>query len=269
MGCLGSARHTHRRGPVLTHRRAVVAGCCVATAWRCDGLLGGEAAAFVSANGPRLQRQPAVVKELHPSAGIVQHSRVPRSFFDTQSSQPEVKPIEDVVIKEDYRLAGIFAVLGAVLCAVLPYAGFGLGALTLLLAILFFVQTGRVRFVFNRETFELKTLGTGPDLQEPGENVVVGGENRWTYKSFVNYEFFPKGLVEKGLPPVLVYFKETQTPSSEWSVGPGAAANSEDALARGARPGMVHFFPAICDTQQIKAEFEKRGCAKITEPSSS
>jgi len=93
---------------------------------------------------------------------------------------------------------------------------------------------------------------------------VVGGENRWKYSTFVNYEFFPKGLVEQGLPPVLVYFKETQTPESEWGVGPGEFANNEEALAKGAVPGMVHFFPAICDAQQIKAEFERRGCKKIS-----
>merc|ERR1712129_450112 len=126
-------------------------------------------------------------------------------------SQPEkVQPLEDVVIKEDYKLAGVFGVLGAVLCTLLPYAG----AFILLLGVLFFVQAGRVRFVFNRETFELRTLGEEGDLQDSGENVVVGGKNQWPYKKFVNYEFFPKGLVEKGLPPVLVYFKETQTPSS-------------------------------------------------------
>jgi len=259
----------HRRGPVVTGRRAVLAGCCVATAWH-SGLSGGEAAAFVSANGPRLQWQPATLKHLHSSAVKGQPSKVPRKFFDFSDQPEKVKapPPEDVVVKEDYKLAGIFAVLGAVLCTLLPYAGFGLGAFILLLAVLFFVQAGRVRFVFNRDSFELRTLGSEGDLQDPNENVVVGGKNQWPYKSFVNYEFFPKGLVEKGLPPVLVYFKETQTPSSEWSVGPGQFANGEDALAQGARPGMVHFFPAICDTQQMKAEFKKRGCAKITEPSS-
>ena len=35
-----------------------------------------------------------------------------------------------------------------------------------------------------------------------GENVVVGGENLWAYKSFVNYDFFPSEQT-----PILVYFK--------------------------------------------------------------
>jgi len=191
---------------------------------------------------------------------------VARRFFDGlfgEKEEEKAPALPDVVIKEDYTLSAVFGALGVLLCAVLPYAGLGIGGLCVLLAILFFVQTGRVRFVFDRDCFELRTLGQGADLEQPGENIVVGGKNRWAYSSFVNYEFFPKGLVEKGLPPILVYFKETQTPKGEWDVGPGAAANSEDALAQGAVPGMVHFFPAICDAQQIKAEFERRGCKKI------
>lgn len=189
---------------------------------------------------------------------------VTRQFFDFGQQEQKKPPAPPVVIKEDYTLAGVFSVLGLVLCVALPYFGFGLGAFILLLGVLFFVQAGRVRFVFDDEAFELRTLGSKEEeLEAPGENVVVGGKNRWAYNSFVNWEFFPKGLVEKGLPPILVYFKETQTPQSEWSTGPGAAANSEDAMAKGAVPGMVHFFPAICDAQQIKAEFERRGCKKI------
>jgi len=113
-----------------------------------------------------------------------------------------------------------------------------------------------VRFVFNSDTFEVRTLADASEeqeLKEAGENILVGGENRWKYSSFVNWEFFPKGLVEQGLPPVLVYFKETQTPKDSWEAGPGAAANSEEAIAKGAVPGQVHFFPCICDAQQIKA----------------
>eukprot|EP00931_Biecheleriopsis_adriatica_P044224 TRINITY_DN25279_c0_g1_i1.p1 TRINITY_DN25279_c0_g1~~TRINITY_DN25279_c0_g1_i1.p1 ORF type:complete len:252 (+),score=57.12 TRINITY_DN25279_c0_g1_i1:37-792(+) len=189
--------------------------------------------------------------------------QVSRQFF---SFGEEPKPKEPpVVIKEDYTLAAVFSAVGLLLCGALPNLGFGLGLLILLLGVLFFVQAGRVRFVFDDEAFELRTLGSGEgeELESPGENIVVGGKNRWAYSSFVNWEFFPKGLVEKGLPPILVYFKETQTPESEWSTGPGASANSPEALEKGAVPGMVHFFPAICDTQQIKAEFERRGCKKL------
>ncbi|CAK9031588.1 unnamed protein product [Durusdinium trenchii] len=160
--------------------------------------------------------------------------KVSRQFFNLPADANE----PPVVIKEDYTLAAAFSGLGLVLCT-LPFFGFGLGLLVLLLGVLFFVQAGRVRFVFDNEAFAVQTLSTGEELEKPGENIVVGGENRWKYSSFVNWEFFPKGLVEKGLPPVLVYFKETQTPSSEWNTGPGAAANSEEAMAKGAKPGQA------------------------------
>ena len=62
----------------------------------------------------------------------------------------------------------------------------------------------------------------------------MGGANRWKYDSFVNWEFFPSVDL-----PVLVYFKETQTPQDQWDVGPGQWANGEDALAKGAVKGQV------------------------------
>ena len=34
--------------------------------------------------------------------------------------------------------------------------------------------------------------------------------------------------------PILVYFKETQTPEEMWNIGPGEQANSEEAIAKGA-----------------------------------
>ena len=87
------------------------------------------------------------------------------------------------------------------------------GGLYLLFATFLAVQAKRIRFVFDETSFELKTASltassSGEEvLQDSGENVVVGGANRWTYDSFVNWDFFPS---EKF--PILVYFKETQTP---------------------------------------------------------
>lgn len=80
----------------------------------------------------------------------------------------------------------------------------------------------------------------------------------WKYDSFVNYEFFPSEAL-----PILVYFKETQTPSDQWNVGPGEMANSAEALAKGAVKGQVHFFPCIADAEILKKEFVARGCAKL------
>ncbi|KAL0374324.1 UNVERIFIED_CONTAM: hypothetical protein Sradi_3348100 [Sesamum radiatum] len=45
-----------------------------------------------------------------------------------------------------------------------------------LLGLLLLVQATRVRFVFDEEALEVKV---GDQLQESGENVFVGGKNRW------------------------------------------------------------------------------------------
>ena len=34
--------------------------------------------------------------------------------------------------------------------------------------------------------------------------------------------------------PILIYFKETQTPEENWNIGPGEQANSPEAIAKGA-----------------------------------
>ena len=164
-----------------------------------------------------------------------------------------------VVVEPDYKLAGIF--LGAgILLDTIPYVQLTFGPLVTLLGILFAVQATRIRFTFDNEAFELKM---GEDLRDTGDNIVVGGANRWAYGSFVNWEFFPEGWIDQPQGPILVYFKETQTPSDQWNVGPGQSANSEEALAKGAVPGQVHFFPALCNTKQLRAEFQRRGCAKL------
>lgn len=196
-------------------------------------------------------------------------------FGPMQTTKPA--PAPPVVIREDYTLAIAFLLAGLILTSagsqLLNGAGSVPGILILLLGILFTVQAGRIRFVFDDEAFELKARVVGEDvdvaspaLRSTGENIVVGGENRWSYASFVNWEFFPKGWLEAGLPPILVYFKETQTPGSQWNVGPGKSANSAEALAKGAVPGQVHFFPALCDCKQMREQFETRGCKRIGSP---
>jgi Protein of unknown function (DUF3119) len=175
----------------------------------------------------------------------------------------EVKPrFPDVVIAPDYKLGAIF-LIGGILLDLIPYIQFTLGPIVTLLGILFVVQTARIRFCFDSEAFELQTDGGDGKLGRTGENIVVGGENRWTYDSFVNYDFYPEGWIDQPQGPILVYFKETQTPSENWNDGPGKSANSEEALGKGAKPGQVHFFPALCDCKQLRAEFERRGCAKL------
>lgn len=185
-----------------------------------------------------------------------------KNIFSANNNNPVVAEEEppalpDVVIDPDYKLGAIFLVAGLLLDTI-PYVQLLPGPFVTLLGVLFLVQANRVRFLFDKDSFELK-IGE----ESSGENVVVGGENKWSYDSFVNWEFFPENWIDQPQGPVLVYFKETQTPSDKWNEGPGQSANSEEALSSGAVPGQVHFFPVICDAQQLKDEFEKRGCAKL------
>ncbi|KAL4440426.1 hypothetical protein ABPG75_003427 [Micractinium tetrahymenae] len=80
-------------------------------------------------------------------------------------------------------------------------------------------QANRVRFVFDDEALEVVV---GPGKQK-SENAFVGGENRWAYSTFVNWEYWWPSF------PVLVYFKETQTKPE----------------------GQIHFFPIIMDGKQL------------------
>mmetsp|Transcript_29789 Transcript_29789/g.88413 ORF Transcript_29789/g.88413 Transcript_29789/m.88413 type:complete len:145 (-) Transcript_29789:1298-1732(-) len=123
------------------------------------------------------------------------------------------------------------------------------GGLNILFSSFLVVQTLRLRFVFDETAFELKEVDSS-GLVDSGENVIVGGQNRWTYDSFVNWDFFPNVDI-----PILVYFKETQTPQDKWEEGPGQL----DKVGG----GQVHFFPAIANCKQLEEQFQIRGCAKF------
>ena len=115
-------------------------------------------------------------------------------------------------------------------------------------------QTTTLRFEFDDDAFSL----VRSDGTSTGENVVVGGENSWRYSSFVNRDYFPSQSF-----PILVYFKETQTPEEQWNIGPGEQANSKKNIAKGAVPGQIHFFPAIGNVEAMEKAFESHGCAKL------
>jgi hypothetical protein len=151
--------------------------------------------------------------------------------FPLRASGTSSKGDGATIIDPNFRLGGIF-LGGGLLLAQLPILKFTLGPLITLLGVLFLVQTFRLKFVCDSTAFELQNTS-----KESGENILVGGENRWAYSSFVNYEFFPKGWIDQPQGPILVYFKETQTPSDKWKDGPGASANSDEALAKGAMSG--------------------------------
>ena len=57
------------------------------------------------------------------------------------------------------------------------------------------VQASRVQFVFDDEALEVLVKS------KESENKFVGGQNRWKFDSFTNWEFWWKDF------PVLVYFK--------------------------------------------------------------
>jgi len=180
-------------------------------------------------------------------------------YTTVSGSSLSVSPADLEVIPASYQLAIGTLTLGSAFglpnsplkIKLTPY----LAGIPLLLFGLFIAfQTTNLRFTFSDSNFSL----VKSDLTTTGENLVVGGENSWSYKSFVNYDFFPSRSF-----PILVYFKETQTPEEMWNTGPGEQANSPEAIAKGAKPGQVHFFPAIGNVEQMAKGFEKHDCAKI------
>jgi len=164
------------------------------------------------------------------------------------------------VVDASYNLAIGSVLLGGIFGvpsrepSILSRVGYSVGALCAIFGAFIAFQTTTLRFTFDDNSFAL----VKSDLTSTGENVVVGGENAWRYDTFVNWDFFPSESF-----PILVYFKETQTPEEFWNVGPGEQANSAEAIANGAKPGQVHFFPAIARVDQLKASFEAKGCSKL------
>ncbi|XP_031381263.1 uncharacterized protein LOC116195953 [Punica granatum] len=143
---------------------------------------------------------------------------------------------ETVIPDPDYRIPIVLLGLAGGLAYtnnLLPAAPAGL------LGLLLLFQTTRVRFVFDDEALEVKI---GEQLQESGENVFVGGKNRWKYSTFVNWELWWPNF------PILVYFKETQTKPE----------------------GQVHFFPVIFNGKQLyDVMVERAGPSKTSGPKQS
>jgi len=177
------------------------------------------------------------------------------------SSRVRLAPLRAVdpttVIDASYNLAGGSAVIGT-LCGgledlkgsdgqKLPTAKLFGGAAVLFTLFGAFIafQTTTLRFTFDDTSFALVKA----DGSTSGENVVVGGENSWAYKSFTNYDFLPSESF-----PILVYFRETQTPVEGREEVPLVVDNAE---------GQVHFFPAIANSQQLKEQFEAHNCKKL------
>ncbi|XP_020099612.1 uncharacterized protein LOC109718034 isoform X1 [Ananas comosus] len=156
----------------------------------------------------------------------------------------EAKKREIVVPDPDYRIPIVLLGISAgfvYLDNLLAAAPVGL------LGLLLLFQATRVRFVFDEEAlvhpalfFSLNSeVKIGDQLTESGENVFVGGKNRWKYSTFVNWELWWPQF------PVLVYFKETQTKPE----------------------GQVHFFPVIFNGKQLyDVMVERAGPSKTSAP---
>ncbi|KAG2657744.1 hypothetical protein PVAP13_1KG170800 [Panicum virgatum] len=127
---------------------------------------------------------------------------------------------ETVVPDPDYRLPiAILGIAGAFAYADNLLAAAPVGLLGLLLL--------------------FQEVKVGDQLQESGENVFVGGKNRWKYSTFVNWELWWPQF------PILVYFKETQTKPE----------------------GQIHFFPVIFNGQQLyNVMVERAGPSKMSGP---
>lgn len=154
------------------------------------------------------------------------------SFFSIGKKAKTLKK-ETVVPDPDYRIP--IVLLG--LAGGLVYNDNLLAAAPVgLLGLLLLFQTTRVRFVFDDDALEVKV---GQELEDSGENVFVGGKNRWKYSSFVNWELWWPSF------PILVYFKETQTKPE----------------------GQVHFFPVIFNGKQLyDVMVERAGPSKTSGP---
>ena len=167
---------------------------------------------------------PAKIKQRATSLNNSFQSSLAKLFKKETPITSKTK-LPDVVVDSDYNLAILFGVIGLAIILTNPskscvdslsvcppsVLGSVLGGIPLLLASLFAVQASRVRFIFDETAFELKYVSRTGDLEpmlvDSGENVVVGGSNRWGYDTFVNWKFFPSVDL-----PILVYFKENQTP---------------------------------------------------------
>mmetsp|Transcript_677 Transcript_677/g.954 ORF Transcript_677/g.954 Transcript_677/m.954 type:complete len:217 (+) Transcript_677:1-651(+) len=167
-------------------------------------------------------------------------------------SKSRLGAIPPELVNPNYNLAAGSAVLGTV-CGVLenlkgPTAklfGGGAIAFTLFGGFIAF-QTTTLRFQFDESNFSLVKA----DSSKIGENIVVGGENSWKYDSFVNWDFLPNEQF-----PILVYFKETQTPKEKWVQAP---------IVVDSIPGQAHFFPAIANVEELKEKFIKYNCKRAT-----
>jgi len=174
------------------------------------------------------------------------------------------KKMEDVIIDPDYYLTWSFALVGALITwyhpdntdGSLSLIGVAGGAFHLLFASLLWVQTRRVRLIFEKDSFEFYNI-KGPSLdfdkgawlERKPDNYVSGTINRWKYDTIINWGIFPSLEF-----PVIIYFKETETPKEQWDKWFAAFDSYGN--------GQPHFFPGLANARQFKEQMELRGVTR-------
>ena len=138
---------------------------------------------------------------------------IPTSLNIIRNKQIRLHAIDSIVtIDPSYNLGLSSAAIGLIFCNIgnipaikngngINIAGTILGGLFFWFTIFgafFTYQASSLRFQFDDSSFSL-VKASGDKL---GENIVVGGENSWKYKSFINWTFLPNEEF-----PILVYFK--------------------------------------------------------------
>jgi hypothetical protein len=135
----------------------------------------------VSFGGVALTRRAVAARPLATPAFALATPAVP-----TSTRRRATSPVASLVVPEDYKLSVGFVAVGLLLL-VAPWIP---GGFSLILGTFLLFQTLRIRFVFDDDAFEVKSKPLddlfSPDLTDTGENFAVGGENRWSYSSFVN-----------------------------------------------------------------------------------
>eukprot|EP00752_Nemacystus_decipiens_P011281 g10024.t2 len=133
-----------------------------------------------------------------------------------------------VVIPADFKLPIGIASLGL---AVTGLGNIGVGFPISVVGLLLAFQATRVSFEFDDVAMEVKIGNEAGELESSGENAFVGGESRWNYDTWTNWEVYPNEQL-----PVLMYFKETQTKPE----------------------GQIHFFPFIMEPEKLLEEVRSR-----------
>lgn len=127
----------------------------------------------------------AMLSRAHVRLDALKDAQSALASLFSRPSEPPAPEIPPVVISEDYTLAVAFLAGGVLATGTGSAVGGVLGAvpgvIVILLGVLFTVQTGRIRFVFDDTAFELKTSARAlPScVRQPGARAPLRMASRW------------------------------------------------------------------------------------------